>query len=74
MSDLFDVMILPDDDSIIEIGTGAFYKSELRAIKIPNSVTAIKTDAFTRCQYLSEIYYNGTMNEWNQIILSERWI
>lgn len=39
----------------------------LKNITIPNSVKTIKVGAFENCTGLTDVYYNGTENEWNII-------
>lgn len=41
----------------------------LKSIDIPASITKIENDAFARCTSLREIRYNGTEDEWRQIVI-----
>ncbi|MCI7241895.1 MAG: leucine-rich repeat domain-containing protein [Bacilli bacterium] len=55
-------------DSVTSIGGSAFYGcSSLSSINIPDSVTSIGDYAFSYCWNL-EITYNGTIEEWDQLI------
>ena len=56
--------------SIIYIETGAFWGcSSLTSITIPKSVTSIGSSAFTDCTHLKDVYYQGTQQEWSQIVI-----
>ena len=55
-------------DSVISIGVGAFENClNLIRIEIPNSVTKINERAFRKCTDLTDVYYNGTKKQWNEI-------
>ena len=53
--------------NIKSIGSCAFMKSNIRTIAIPNSVIDIGMDAFSNCDYLTDIYYLGTQSEWDEV-------
>lgn len=55
--------------NIEEIGWYAFYISALRTITIPTSIKKIDGGAFFRCEYLEEIKYYGTIDQFKQIEL-----
>lgn len=48
--------------------------SSLTDIAIPNSVTSIGAKAFSHCFSLTDIYYRGTMDQWDEITLGEDWM
>lgn len=41
----------------------------LQSITIPESVTRINSFAFSDCTALTDVYFNGTETEWNEIII-----
>ena len=58
-------------DSVTSIGEYAFGEcSNLTSIVIPKSVTSINTSAFLYCYNLTDIYYTGTQEEWNVIVIN----
>ncbi len=59
-------------DRLSEIGTGAFNRcTALTEITIPAGVTRIAASAFNRCTSLRDVYFLGTVAEWNAIDRSE---
>ena len=65
-------VILPD--SITSINYGAFYGcSNLESIIIPNSITKISDYAFSGCSSLANIIFEGTVEEWYEIIKGTKW-
>ena len=59
-------IVLPE--SVTSIGSSAFYYCEhLTSISIPVSVTSIGHSAFYGCSALSDVYYGGTEEQWNEI-------
>ena len=56
------------------IGSYAFYNcTSLTSIEIPTSVTKIKYRAFASCRALNNIYYKGTLTQWNEISKDTNW-
>ncbi len=52
------------------IGEKVFYNcNELQEITIPESVKKIQTDAFAGCNELKYIFFDGTTEQWNQIVI-----
>ena len=59
---------------VTSIGEYAFrYCESLTSIVIPESVTSIGEYAFYECLSLTDITFQGTMAQWNEIILREDW-
>ena len=59
-------IILPSSINIIP--KYAFEKCEnLKKIIIPKSITSISDWAFLNCKNLNDVYYEGTIEEWNKI-------
>ncbi len=61
-------IIIPDSVEFIKQG-GFWCCSSLESITIPKSVTEIYESAFYGCDTLSDVYYAGTEDEWNAIII-----
>lgn len=54
--------------SVDTIPGGCFwYCEDLESIHIPRSVTSIASEAFVGCKRLLSVYYDGTVEEWNQV-------
>lgn len=57
-------------DGVITIKGGAFQSSSsVTTVKIPVSVTKIESLAFYGCKNISNVYYEGTEEEWNSIAI-----
>ncbi len=55
-------------DSVITIENHSFMDCvNVKNITIPNNVKTIKVGAFENCTELTDVYYSGTENEWNNI-------
>lgn len=55
-------------DGVTEIGLYAFKEcASLKRITIPKSVTYFGLDAFRGCYNVSDVYYSGTKEEWENI-------
>lgn len=55
-------------DSVTSIGDAVFYYCRnLQSITIGSGVTRIGANVFTECKNLSDVYYNGTQEQWNRI-------
>lgn len=60
-------------NGLLTIGSGAFYKSGLVKITIPVSVTTIADQAFKTVTTLTEIYYEGSIAQWQSISFGGAW-
>lgn len=60
---------LSNNLSIIEEGV---FKdcSLLREVYLPNSITIVRKSAFYNCYSLETIYYNGTPEQWDEIVIA----
>lgn len=56
-------------EGVINIGQGAFYWCGITDIIIPASVKSIGDLAFYLCNYLENVYYSGSEEDWNAIII-----
>ena len=64
--------ILPE--GITDIGPCTFaYNNHLESITIPNSVKLIYMNVFTESPNIKNIYYNGTVQEWQAIKKYDHW-
>jgi hypothetical protein len=69
-STLLEDIVLPN--SITSIGEGAFYNcTSLKNVTIPDSVTSIGYGAFEGCSALTDVYFQGTEEEWNSIEIGD---
>ena len=60
------------DKGIIGFASGAFSENDLmNSITIPTSVTKIEGWAFSYCDNLTDVYYNGTEEQWKKISIGE---
>ncbi len=59
------------EDGVTSIGSYAFNSvTYLKSIRIPATVTQINIGAFDECTDLTDIYYNSTEDDWNNILVS----
>ena len=55
---------------ILSISSRTFYLCiSLKSIVIPSSVTSIGEDAFISCNELQTVYYGGTQQQWENIVI-----
>ncbi|MDE5758733.1 MAG: Ig-like domain-containing protein, partial [Allobaculum sp.] len=60
-------------EGVIGIGQNAFANnyedvlSDFKSVTIPSSMLTIYENAFTDCEKLKDVYYNGTKEEWDDI-------
>lgn len=45
----------------------------LKTVKLPHSIVSIGNFAFFDCTLLTDIYYDGTLSEWNALAKGTRW-
>ena len=63
-------VVIPN--GVTTIGDSAFYDcSSLTSVVIPNNVANIGTQAFYGCNKLKQVFYKGTAEDWNGIILGD---
>lgn len=53
---------------VTEIGQGVFMGTSIQNITIPSGILNIGNNAFNDCMSLNNVYYNGTLESWCQII------
>ena len=59
-------------DSVTSIGNRAFSNcGDLQRVTIGKGVTSIGRLAFYNCSNLTDVYYNGRRDQWNQITIGE---
>ena len=59
--------ITDDGDVVTEIDNAAFAGEDITSIKLPNTITSIGRNAFKDCASLTDVYFDGTEDEWNDI-------
>lgn len=66
-------LVLPDDNSVTIIPDNAFKRqTSLTGISIPNCITSIGYGAFSGCYNLVKINYTGTIDQWAEIVITDR--
>ena len=58
-------------EGLTSIGDRAFIESKLSRLEFPTSLTHIGAIAFSGCDNLTDIYYAGSEEQWNQITIGE---
>lgn len=59
-------------DTVTSIGIDAFAACEsLSSVTIPESVISIAQGAFDRCNKLENVYYTGSLEQWNNIEIGD---
>ena len=60
-------------NSVTNIAPHVFYSCKnLKSIEIPNSVTSIGNYAFDYSTNLKDVYYTGTSDDWNKIVIDSK--
>ena len=72
-SDYEGIYRIPDNIIIIDDWTFNHSK-KLTHVIIPKSVKSIGFNAFTECDKLERITYEGTIEEWNEVLKYDSWI
>lgn len=58
------------ENGITSIGKNAFLNCiDLEKVIIPSSINNIRNGAFNNCPSITEVYFDGTDNEWDEIII-----
>lgn len=52
-------------DGLRSIGVSAFENTGISKIYLPNSIMGVELDAFYGCSNLTDVYYNGTKDDWH---------
>lgn len=60
----------PDGDKVIGIDSSAFAGEALTSVSFPNTIEEIGRRAFNGCTSLTDVYYDGTEEEWNNVSIS----
>ncbi|MBR6577787.1 MAG: leucine-rich repeat protein [Clostridia bacterium] len=67
----YGIKVFEIPDGIINIGNSVFFDcSNLKKVIIPKSIKSIGACTFDFCPSLTDIYYYGTEDEWNNISIS----
>jgi len=56
--------ISPNNDTVI--GVEGFAGEEITSISLPSTIEDIPRRAFNGCAFLTDVYYDGTEEEWNE--------
>ena len=65
------VKFVPSETGIETFGEGAFQNTELKKIILPKTLKKIEKNCFYSCDVLTEIYYEGSPEEYKKIIIEE---
>lgn len=61
-------------DGVTELGSLALYNCvNIDSVSIPETLSKIGSNAFHGCSGLTDIYYKGTIEQWNKIEKGENW-
>ena len=63
--------VCDNGDIVTAIGFYAFESSQIKTIVIPHTVTKIGERAFEGCNQLTDVYFTGTEDEWNNIVIEK---
>jgi hypothetical protein len=59
--------VSPDNDTIIGIDSSAFAGEAITSVSFPSTIEEIGRRAFNGCTALTDVYYDGTEEEWSNI-------
>ncbi len=62
--------VSPDGDQVIGIDSSAFAGEAITKVYFPNTIEEIARRAFNNCDSLTDVFYDGTEEEWNEIDIS----
>ena len=62
--------VSPENDVVIGIDNSAFAGEAITSVSFPNTLEEIGRRAFNGCASLTDVYYDGTEEEWNEINIS----
>lgn len=62
--------ISPDGDTVIGISASAFSGEAITSISIPKTVEEIGRRAFSGCNSLTDVYYDGVATDWDKITIA----
>ena len=57
--------VSPDNDTVIGIDSPAFAGEAITSVSFPSTIEDIARRAFNNCTSLTDVYYDGTEEEWN---------
>ena len=63
--------VVPYGEGVEIFGKGAFQNTNFEKLTLPKSLKTIKEDCFKDCTNLKEIYYEGTEEEFENIVIEE---
>jgi hypothetical protein len=69
-----DITEITFPDSLTFIGEGAFYECDkLEKVSLGKGLASIGSLAFDECYQLTQIYFRGTCEEWQQVATGLHW-
>ena len=54
-------------DGVVKIGSYAFSNNKIEAVTVPASLSHIDFGAFSQCDMLKDVYFNGKKEQWGKI-------
>lgn len=65
--------IIQDDGLMIKDNQVIYSIDLYESITFPKCITHVLEDAFNHCERLEKFYYEGTINEWRQVVCEPYW-